>query len=168
MAAVLPWVLGDPGDPSGIRSGSNHPVLTWMQTHMDGADAVTFGRLALLEPPPSSSPHHLFQVMGQSDTYADALVQGVYAAATGVEFAAHDPSVTDPAPIGYPPLQPLGTPLSGNVTVSGTPYTAAVRQYAPSGADDGHFVVFDLPSALADADRFLGGALGATMPRVGP
>ena len=47
--------------------------------------------------------------------------------------------------------------------------TAVVRQYAPAAGNDGHFVAFDLPSARADVERFLAGALsGVGQPQVGP
>jgi hypothetical protein len=52
--------------------------------------------------------------------------------------------------------------------VNGKVVTAFVRQYAPSSSNDGHFVVFDVPSATADAQRFLAGALSGIAPHAGP
>ena len=167
IAHVLPWVLSDRGADGLVRGGAEHPVLGWMQALLEGADPVAFGRLAVRVPPAGSSAHHLLQLYGLGDSDTPSGVQASYAAAAGLELAAPDPSVGTPEDIGYPPLVPVPVPVSGNVTVLGKTVTAVVREYAPDAAQDGHLVAFDLASARADAERFLAGALGGGMPRVG-
>jgi hypothetical protein len=168
IAHVLPWVLGDPGADGRLHGGAEHPVLSWIQTYLDGADPVAYGRLAVRVPPAGSTTHHLLQPYGIGDTYSPSPVQATYAASAGLDLAEPDPSVSAPEDIGYPPLTPLPLPLSGNVTVANVTVTAVVREYAPTAGADGHFVVFDLPSARTDAERFLAGALAGVMPQVGP
>lgn len=167
IAAVVPWVLGDPRNDGTLVDGANHPVLSLLQTWIDPADPVAYARLAVSEPPSGLTPRHLFQPFGLADTYTPDDVQATYAAGAGLELAAHDASVTTPVDIGWPALQPMATPISGNRVVDGTTVTAAVRQYAPASGDDGHFVVYDVANARTDAERFLAGVLGGTVPQVG-
>jgi hypothetical protein len=167
IAHVLPWVLSDRGSDGLVRGGAEHPVLGWMQAFLEGADPVAFGRLAVRVPPAGASAHHLLQIYGLGDSYTPSGVQATYAAAAGLELAAPDPSVGTPEDIGYPPLVPVPVPVSGNLTVLGTTVTAVVREYAPGAGQDGQPVVFDVASARADAERFLAGALGGGLPRVG-
>ncbi|MBW2523229.1 MAG: hypothetical protein JRI23_03600 [Deltaproteobacteria bacterium] len=167
IAAVVPWVLGDPRSDGTLIDGANHPVLTMLQTWIDPADPVAYARLAVSEPPGSLAPRHLFQPFGVEDTYTPPEVQATYAFGAGLELAAHDSSVTTPFDIGWPPLQTMPTPISGNRVVASTTVTAVVRQYAPASGDDGHFVVYDVANARADAERFLAGVLGGAMPQVG-
>jgi len=54
------------------------------------------------------------------------------------------------------------TSVSGNVT-NPRAVTAAMRQYVPNGYD-GHFVVFQNPSAQTDASRFIGRVLRGELP----
>jgi hypothetical protein len=57
--------------------------------------------------------------------------------------------------------------MSGNRVINNFTLTLAIREYAPPAGSDGHFVVFDLPSANADAVRFLAGAANGDVPVVG-
>jgi len=168
IAAVLPWVIGDASPGEGLRGGANHPVLSWLQTYMDAADPIAYGALAVRHAPTGMSAHHVFQPYGLSDTYSPGVTQGIYAASAGLHLAEPDPSVSTADDIGYPALAPQPLPLSGNVTVDGKTVTAVVREYAPAAGADGHTIAFDLPSARADAERFLAGVLADQMPQVGP
>jgi hypothetical protein len=167
IAAVVPWVLGDPRSDGTLVDGAKHPVLSLLQTWIDPADPIAYARLAVSAPPGALAPRHLFQPFGLDDTFTPVQVQEAYAAGAGLELAAHDSSVTTPHDIGWPALQTMPTPISGNRVVNATTVTAVVREYAPASGDDGHFVVYDVANARADAERFLAGVLGGTMPRVG-
>jgi hypothetical protein len=168
IAGIVPWVLSDPRHDGTLQDGPLHPVLSWLQTYIDPADPVAYSRLAVSEPPAGpTAARHMFQPFGHDDTFTPSTVQATYAAGAGLELAAHDPSVTTPVDIGWPPLTPIATPISGNRDLSGTIVTAVVRQYAPASGDDGHFVVYDVANARADSERFLAGVLGGNMPIVG-
>ena len=58
-------------------------------------------------------------------------------------------------------------PMTGNFAKDGTTVTLAVREYQPPSGKDGHFVVFDVPSANGDAVRFLSMAASGKVPTVG-
>jgi hypothetical protein len=58
-------------------------------------------------------------------------------------------------------------PLKGNFAKDGKTVTLAVREYQNASGKDGHFVVFDVPSATGDVVRFLSMAAGGQVPQVG-
>jgi hypothetical protein len=165
LAVAVPFALSDAAGDGTLRGGRNNPVLSLLQAYIDPADPLGYARLAAAAPPAGGAPHHVFQPYGLGDTYAPSIVQQTYALAAGLGLAAPDVSVTTPEPIGA--LTAIPTPASGNLTVAGKPVTALVRQYAPDKGKDGHFVVFDRPTARGDAERFLTGALGGKVPVVG-
>jgi predicted esterase len=165
IAAAVPFVLGDFNSSGGLNGGDMHPVLTLLQQWIDPADPLNFARLVGLEPPTGTAPKSVFQTYGIGDTYAPPVTLAIYAIAAGMDEATPDASVTTPDKIDS--LTPESVPLSGNVTVSGTQVTLAVREYAPPSGTDGHFVLFETPSANADAARFLGMAAAGELPQVG-
>lgn len=165
VAAAVPFVLGDFDSKGGLNGGAMHPVLTVLQQWIDPADPLNFAHLVGLSPPTGVSPKSVFQTYGIGDSYAPPATLATYALAAGMDEATPDSSVTTPDAIGS--LKPQPVPLSGNVTVSGTPITLAVREYAPPSGEDGHFVLFDTPAANADAARFLGMAAAGELPQVG-
>jgi hypothetical protein len=170
IAAAVPFALG--GDYQGnfpkleIFGGVNHPVLTLLQQWIDPADPLNFAKAIASQPGTGVLPKSVFQTYGLGDTYSPPLTMETYAIAGQLDLAAHDPSVSTPDPIAEGTIQERPVPLAGNFT--GTPtVTAVMRQYqAPSGSD-GHFVVFDVPSANEDAIRFLSMAASGRVPAVG-
>jgi len=165
IAAVVPLVLSDFTSEGKLPHGNRHVVLNLMQQYIDGADPIAYARLIAVNPPQNVAAHHLMQAYGLSDTFTPAVVQATFALAAGVGLAAHDSSVSSPDEIGK--LMPTATPATGNLKVDDKAVTAFVRQYAPSGSADGHFVAFDVPNARADVERFLAGALSGVTPQVG-
>jgi hypothetical protein len=166
IAAALPFVLGGDFQSNGKLFGEeNHPVLTLLDQWIGPADPLNFARSIARTPIAPQKPKSVFQPYGLGDTYSPAATMEMYALAAGLSVAAHDPSVTTTEPIGRLTEQPV--PLSGNFASGGTTVTLAVREYKNAAGKDGHFVVFDVPSANADAVRFLAGAAAGTVPVVG-
>jgi hypothetical protein len=58
-------------------------------------------------------------------------------------------------------------PLSGNVVLGDSPFTAGVRQYGPAAGANGHFVAFDVPNAGLDIATFLAQAANGETPQIG-
>ncbi len=165
IAAAVPFALEDMAKDGTLVGGPHHPVLTLLQTYVDGADPVNYGAIIASAPLAGMNPHHVFQPYGQKDTYSPPAVEAVYAIAAGLTPVNHDASVMKADDIaGRPESAP---PLSGNLTVGMKKITAALRQYAPAAGKDGHFVAFDVATARADTERFLAGVLNGSVPRVG-
>ena len=175
-AAAVPFILGDASSKGTLNGGVTNPVLSLLQTYLDGADAVAYAGRDVTSP--NMNPHHVFQVYGQADTFTPKDTELAYAlaAASGPGCAspepsycfglvAHDASVSMPDDVNKKPEIP--TPATSNLQVSGKPITAVLRQYAPAAGAEGHEVVFELPSAHDDVERFAAGVLSGAAPQVG-
>ncbi len=164
IAQALPFVLQDPDAEGKLFGGVMHPVLSLLQHWIDPADPLNFAVIAGKRPLEGRPAKHIFQTYGLGDSFSPPSTLATYALAAELELAAHDASVSEPDPIGG--LTPSPEPLMGNVSVGDANYTLAVRQYSPPSGVDGHFVVFDLPSANQDAVQFLAAALFGQTPSV--
>ena len=165
IAALVPFVLGDADSEGKLVHGNRHPATNLMQHFIDGGDPVAYARLVSHRPPIGVASRHLFQPYGLDDTYTPSAVQKTHLLGAYLGLAEHDGSVITAEDLG---LTLLPVPVSGNLTVDAKVVTAVGREYAPAAGSDGHFVVFDVPSARADALRFVAGALGGVVPQVGP
>jgi hypothetical protein len=159
IADGLPVVLEDIG-----KVGAQHPVLALLQNDFDGDDPLNHAPFLISSPVAAANQKHVFQPYGQGDTYAPTTTERTFALAAQLGEAS-PPSGVTPDPIGGSAMPP---PMSGNTTVNGMPITAVVRQYAPDGSYDGHYVAYKNDVAIADVDRFLLGALSGSVPVVGP
>lgn len=123
-----------------------HPVLSLLQTWTDPVDPINFARDVPVG-------RHVLQIWGKADTFTAQPVQNAFALGAGLALVG--PKVDDTELAAVPSV-------AGNAVGK----TAAVRQYDPAGAYDGHFVVFQDPTARADAVRFLVRAAAGAVPRV--
>lgn len=150
------WVALSESSPQAVHI--YHPVLSLLQMWTDPVDPLHFAARVVTQPVEGTSPafaRNVFQVWGKDDLFTPRPVQTSFA--LGARLALVGPKVdtfevTEVASV------------SGNVTLPG-PVTAAVRQYAPDGYD-GHFVVFNHPTAKTDASRFVGRCLLGQTPRI--
>jgi hypothetical protein len=166
VAAAVPLLLGGDYEAMGrLFGGETHPVLTLVQAWIDPADPLNFAGGVARRRNTNILPKSVFQPYGLGDTYSPKATMELYAVAAGLPLAAHDPSVTTPDAIAKLPEQPV--PLAGNFAAAGRTVTLAVREYANAQGKDGHFVVFDVASANADAVRFLSMAAAGSVPQVG-
>jgi hypothetical protein len=176
IAGSMAFALSDLrySDLGKLHGGVFHPVLSLLQTYLDPSDPLNH---ATLITSPTAGAHHLFQVYGQSDSYAPPITEVTYAIAAGLSAAKIDPKVTKPdfprcsGCTAFFPAEAPGGAVSKNV---GGLFTAAVRQYAqPADADaqptyDGHFVAFHNPLAQHDVYRFFDDIANRKAPTVGP
>jgi hypothetical protein len=133
-----------------------HPVLTLLQGWTDPVDPINFARNVVVVPAVGATaahPRHLLQIWGKGDTFTARPVQNIFALAAGLAFVGPKVDETDLSPV---------TEAFANVAG----HTAAMRQYDPMGAYDGHFVVFQDPGARRDAVRFLVRSASGDAPRV--
>lgn len=165
VAQAVPFVLGGDFDGSGkLFGGEDHPVLTLLDQWIGPADPLNFARGTARRLEPGILPKSVFQTYGLKDTYSPPLTLQMYALAAGLPLAAHDSSVATPDAFG---LAEQPVPLSGNFAAGGRTVTLAVREYQNAAGKDGHFVVFDVASANADAVRFLSMAAAGNVPQIG-
>jgi hypothetical protein len=163
IAQAVPFLLQDQTIANGgiaLAGGENHPALTLIGQWIDPGDPVNFALEIAFEPLTNHTAKHMFQTYGLGDTFAPPVTMKIYAlAAQASEVPAH--SSADPA-------DNLGLLQSnGSVTGNRNGITLALRQYAPSGTNDGHFVAFDVDDARTDVLQFLGMAANGQTPTAG-
>jgi hypothetical protein len=135
-----------------------HPVITLAQAMVDVADTIHYGRAIIREPRAGFAPKSIYQTEGiAADGSGDT-----YAPPKGIEMLALSIGLPRVAP-GVRPIQEAqwagladvtipGGGLTGNL--AGGKATGALAQFAPPGTSDGHFVVFRVPEARAQAAEF--------------
>ena len=158
-AAVLPFALRDLDATGHLAAGEWHPVLGLFQQYFDSVDPVNYARRFAAEPPTGDTARHLFMTYGQGDTYSTEPTMQSLARAAGF-------------PIVRPVLVTFGlgevdAPLTGNRTIGTATRTQGLRQYAPDGTDDGHFVATRTVRGREDTLRFVRGALAGETPVIG-
>jgi hypothetical protein len=110
------------------------------------------------------APKHVFQTYGLGDTFSPPQTMRIYITHAELSIVKADASAS--------PADDIGTesetfPFAASFAVEEVQYTTAARQYGPPEGSDGHFVVFDVPEATADAVRFLGMAASGLTPQIG-
>ncbi|MCA9597416.1 MAG: hypothetical protein KC776_29080 [Myxococcales bacterium] len=165
IKGALPFVLADFDSSGNLFGGDMHPVLGLLQQWIDPADPLNYAVAATRLPLTGMTPKHVFQTYGLDDHFSPPKTLATFALAARLELASHDPSVATPDAIAQLPEQAV--PLAGNVTVGTDTVTLGVREYQNASGKDGHFVVFDVPSANADMARFLGMAAAGDVPAIG-
>jgi hypothetical protein len=110
-----------------------HPVFTLIQGLFDRSDALNYAPLLLRSPPAGVERKHIFMTMGKGDS--DTPFSTLSANALALGLPPVGPVVED---YGLPAIT---RPVSLNLTRGGAARTAAVFQYDPGGAYDGHFVL---------------------------
>jgi hypothetical protein len=143
---LLGAVLADPVD-------QYHPFLNLLQAYMEDSDPVNYAHLLMREPPDGFQPKSVYQSLGIVDHYTPVPNIKALALALGVQPV--NPML---APIENLDLvgQSWGTaPVTGNATSNGATATGVLLEYTAPAGDDGHFVVFDVPAATAQSNRFL-------------
>jgi hypothetical protein len=148
---VVQALLHDPADQF-------HPLLSLIQGYFEDTDPVNYARSLILEPPSSSpsgesgfAPKCIFQTLGIVDHYTPIPNIKSLALAMGVQPAG--PELDPISALPLTSLQWAAGAVANNVGAGSA--TGVLLEYkAPSGRD-GHFVVFDVPDAIAQSNRFL-------------
>jgi hypothetical protein len=160
IAAVVPIALLDPDGSGALAVSDYHPALALIQTFYERVDPVNFGRRMWRDPRAGDLGRHVFQTWGQGDSFSPERTMNAFARSASLPLVG--PQLSD---IGLG--APVTAPVSGNVMVDTTMRTAGLRQYAPPGGSDGHFVSTQSVQGREDATRFVLEALAGTVPTIG-
>ncbi len=165
IPTTVSQAINDPGPNGELVFGEQfHPALALVQQLIDPVD--TLHHAELLVAAPVTDPLHVFQVYGARDAYSPAVAQQSFAIAAELTLAATDPDATDPE--DFLELSPSDAlPLSGNLSSDGALWTAGVRQYTPADGNNGHFVAFQVATAMRDVRHFLATAVAHDEPSIG-
>lgn len=143
IPALLQSIFQDPID-------EYHPALNLVQAYMEPVDGGNHARLLFAEPPAGFAPKSVFQSIGVVDRYTPLENNKALALALGAQ----------PVKPELEPIEGLALtgrtwaepPVTGNV--AGGQATAVVLEYPETGSD-GHFVIFRVPAAISQSNRFL-------------
>ncbi|MEM9075126.1 MAG: hypothetical protein AAGE52_41900, partial [Myxococcota bacterium] len=159
IAGVVPFALFD-ADAEGRLAATNfHPVLALWQGYFDTVDPVNYAR-PLRDRPVAGVPlKHVLMTFGVGDTFSPEPNMEAYAAAAGLPHV--QPHALELN------LRGVDAPFSANVRdVDDALYTHALRSYAPTDGEDGHFVATRTDAGREDTRRFLLEALSGEIPVV--
>jgi predicted esterase len=135
----------------------DNPSLAIAQMWIERADGANYARYMVREPQlgPDGikmAPKNIFQTEGFTDTYAPNPAIEAFATAIGGDLVVE----TDEKPVEGLVLRgkagPVATPITDNVGTA----TAVLAQFNMKAGSDGHFVVFDIPTAEKQSAQFLG------------
>ena len=151
ISAGMQFLIGDKLD-------SGHPTMVLFQSYFDRSDPINYNPLIIREPPTGLHPKHVFMSYGTGDTYSPTATLKANAQSLGL------------APVN-PVLEDYGTPgiarpVSKNVPTNAMLITGGVFQYTPPAGKDGHFVINDNTTALADWQAFVNSYYATGTPTV--
>jgi hypothetical protein len=135
-----------------------HPVMNLAQTLVDATDPVHYVGYLAQHPRSRFAAKSIYQTEGiaadgTGDSYAPPHGIELGAVATGLPRML--PGIREVTEATWGGLGGVSIPpegLSGNL--AGGQATGVLAQFAPAAGHDGHFVVFDVPSARAQAAQF--------------
>jgi len=154
---VVQGLLHDPVDEF-------HPLLSLIQGYFEDSDPVNYGRLFFREPPAGLPPKSIFQTLGIVDHYTPIPTIETLALAMGVQPAGPQLQTIDG--LAFTTTQWGSAPITGNV--AGGQATGVLLEYTAPSGHDGHFVVFDVPDAIAQSNRFLASHAATGVARLDP
>ncbi len=162
IASVLPLGLLDPDSKYNLAGGAYNPALSILQMVMDRADPVNYARHVHSDPTASvPQGQHVFMTYGLDDTYSPVQTQRAYASAASL-------TVAEPVLDSMLKQPSAPSPLVDNELVGGAARTIGLKQYAPKGSTDGHFVATDPgQDGRPDVEHFLDLLLSGQEPEIG-
>lgn len=136
-----------------------HPSMSLVQSLTDVVDPINYARLQALEPRAGFAPKSVYMTEGINpdgggDSYAPPASIESHAIAVGLPLqlpATHDIPIL--AWGGPTPTEVPAGGLSGNLANGAA--SGILAQWPPTAGSDGHFVIFDVPAARAQAAKFL-------------
>jgi hypothetical protein len=136
-----------------------HPEVSMIQSLIDVTDPLHYGRMQAADPRPGFAPKSIYMTEGinpdgTGDTYAPP--HGIEAHAISIGLPVELPEQRAIAESKWGGPQPVRVPsggLSGDLARGDA--SGVLGQWAVPAGDDGHFVVFDVPSARTQAAVFL-------------
>ena len=128
-----------------------HPVLSLLSNYFDDSDPINYVQLLFRDPPSGFAPKPIYQSLGLIDHYTPVPVIKALALAMGVQPA--DPMLDPIDDLALSGEAWGALPISQNV--AGGQATGVLAEYNMKPGSDGHFVVFEVPAAIAQSNRFL-------------
>lgn len=162
--------LGDP--EAATELNIFHPVMTLVQTVVDAADPLNYGGFIARSPRAGNTPKSIYQTEGigpdgVGDSYAPP--HGIEALSVAIGLPRQLPGVRAVVEAEWAGIADLSIPpegVSGNL--GGGLASGVLAQFAPSKGRDGHFVVFNDPTARAQAASFLANLAADPKGRIPP
>jgi len=135
-----------------------HPAISLAQTVIDAVDPIHYARFSITSPRAGFAPKSIYMTEGinpdgTGDNYAPPHGIEMHALSLGLplqlpdERAIAEEQWGGPAPVAIPAGGLAGNLAAGNAS-------GILAQWAVPTGDDGHFVVFDVPAARAEAAEF--------------
>lgn len=149
-----------------------HPVITLAQAMVDVADTIHYGRSIITEPRAGFAPKSIYQTEGiaadgSGDTYSPP--KGIEMLALSMGLPRLAPGVRAIQEAQWAGLADVTIPAGGlRGNLAGGKSTGVLAQFAPPGTSDGHFVVFRVPEARAQAAEFCKALADDPVGRVSP
>lgn len=136
-----------------------HPGIALAQSIVDAADPVHYASFITSSPRPGLGPKSIYQTEGVNpdgtgDSYAPP--KGIEALSVALGLPRVAPGIharPDAMWLGLSDVAPPVGGFSGNL--GGGRATGVLAQFAPRPGHDGHFVVFDDPTARLESAKFL-------------
>jgi hypothetical protein len=147
-----------------------HPMMSLIQTMIDVTDPLHYGRLQTTEPRSGFSAKSIYMTEGinpdgTGDHYAPP--HGIEAHALSIGLPPQEPLEHTIAELQWGGAQPIMVPSGGlSGDLAGGKASGVIAQWAVPHGDDGHFVVFDVPAARAQAGQFLQNLAASPVGRV--
>lgn len=136
-----------------VRIGDNdvldrwHPTLSLLQTYIEVSDGANYARFWFDEPPEGFAPKSVFMTAGLEDEYTPP--DAIFALAAAGRVPIVEPVLAPIEALTLLGIDPAGLPpYGGNVAGGGA--AAGIAQYA----DQGHFVIQNVPSAKQRYRKF--------------
>lgn len=156
IAAPVSGLLGLPDEDPLDRW---HPVLMLIQTFIEPGDGLNYARFWFAEPPPGYAPKSVFMTVGLEDTYTPP--ETTFALAVAGRVPVITPEITPIEGLGFVGAsQTELPPYAGNV--ADRQATAGLAQYQ----GEGHFLIFEVPSARQRYGRFLNSLATEDPPKI--
>lgn len=134
-----------------------HPILGFVQTIIDSTDPVHYMRYVIQSPRKSGAPKSIYMTEGiaadgKGDSYAPP--HGIEVGAVALGLPRMAPGVRPVTEMLWGGLGDVAVPSSGLTgNLSGGRASGVLAQWTPTRGD-GHFVVFNVPQARAQAAGF--------------
>ncbi len=159
VAAAFRLLVGLSDPDSATELNLFHPVMTLVQSLVDSADPLQYGRFIARAPRDGYAPKSIYQTEGVGadgvgDSYAPP--HGIEALSVAIGLQRQLPGVHAVVEAGWAGLTDVSIPpegLSGNL--GGGRASGILAQFVPAKGRDGHFVVFNDAGARNQAATFL-------------
>jgi Bacterial virulence factor lipase N-terminal len=136
-----------------------HPCMSLVQSLTDVVDPINYARLQVLEPRAGFAPKSVYMTeginsAGSGDNYAPPA--GIEAHAISMGLPLQLPATYDIPQVAWGGPIPTEVPAGGLLgNLADGAASGILAQWAPAAGSDGHFVIFDVPAARAQAAKFL-------------